>query len=273
MVLWSITVNEFNPYCFFDSSPLFDFSISSDCGDKTPVIFHRWQGRVEREIYYDEDFNQQEKITLFDETDLTKINGNYFCYKHISYKDLLGNGQIIKNVTECPSEYSKNCGRIDTLGQKLCIKDAEKCPLYDVGLGYQSDTDNYIINEGNSQSYYNKDGYNKPDKKIIGKLMLNQGQPCYYPLETLWTQFDRDENALTHLSCKLEIFDKYEDDRYELRGNITYKKLYKENLNQRCRDLVMDNINGDEVVYLYKREFYGIDKECDAKYNLNKDTF
>ena len=202
MVLWSITVNEFNPYCFFDSSPLFDFSISSDCGDKTPVIFHRWQGRVEREIYYDEDFNQQEKITLFDETDLTKIDGNYFCYKHISYKDLLGNGQIIKNVTECPSEYSKNCGRIDTLGQKLCIKDTEKCPLYDVGLGYQSDTDNYIINEGNSQAYYNKDGYNKPDKKIIGKLMLNQGQPCYYPLETLWTQFDRDENALTHLSCK-----------------------------------------------------------------------
>ena len=44
-------------------------------------------------------------------------------------------------------------------------------------------------------------------------------------------------------------------------------------MNQRCRDLVMDNINGDEVVYLYKREFYGIDKECDAKYNLNKDTF
>ena len=58
--------------------------------------------------------------------------------------DLLNNGQIISNGTECPEEYKTNCGRIDTLNQELCIKEDEKCPLYDVGIGNQEDTNNYI---------------------------------------------------------------------------------------------------------------------------------
>ena len=33
----------------------------------------------------------------------------------------------IKNGTECPKEYNKNCGRIDTLNQQLCIKENKKC--------------------------------------------------------------------------------------------------------------------------------------------------
>ena len=66
---------------------------------------------------------------------------NIFCYKHISYKDLLNNGQIIKKGEKCPLEYSQNCGRLDTLEQELCIKNTEKCPLYDLGLGYKYDSD------------------------------------------------------------------------------------------------------------------------------------
>ena len=88
------------------------------------------------------------KLTVFikklklNETDITKINGYYFCYKHLSYKDLLYNGQIIKQGTECPKEYNKNCGKIDTLNQELCIKENEKCPLYDIGIGIPPDSDN-----------------------------------------------------------------------------------------------------------------------------------
>ena len=57
------------------------------------------------------------------------------------------NGQIIKKGTKCPSEYPKNCGRIDTLEQELCIKENEKCPLYDAGIGNQTDLDNYKYDE------------------------------------------------------------------------------------------------------------------------------
>ena len=37
-----------------------------------------------------------DEIVIKDETDLKKINGKYFCFKNISYKDLLNNGQIVK---------------------------------------------------------------------------------------------------------------------------------------------------------------------------------
>ena len=78
-------------------------------------------------------------------TDITKINGYSFCYKYISYKDLLYNGQIIKKGETCPQEYQKNCGIIDTLEQELCIKNEDKCPLYDLGIGQKTDTANYIL--------------------------------------------------------------------------------------------------------------------------------
>ena len=257
----------------FDSSPLFDFSIGNDCQNKNKVIFHRWGGRKEIETYFDiDDFSIKTETNIVDETDITKINGNFFCYTHISYKDLLYNGQIIKKGKECPSEFKKNCGRIDTLEQELCIKENEKCPLYDVGLGEQTDLDNYIFNE-ESNVYYNNDNYNKDDKKIIGRLILNDGQPCYNSSEKLWRQFNSIEAADTHLQCEIEVFGKYTDDRFEQKGNITYKKLYEDNLNSKCQSLVLKYLKGNEVISLYKREFFGIDKECDKKFNLNEDSF
>ena len=139
-----IKYNYFDPYNLFGSSPLFDFSISKDCKDKSAISFHQWGGRLEKKWTLDNDFNVQYYYEAYDQTDLKKINGYYFCYRYISYKDLLYNLQIIKKGTECPSEYKKNCGRIDTLEQELCIKENEKCPLYDIGIGNKSNDENYI---------------------------------------------------------------------------------------------------------------------------------
>ena len=89
----------------------------------------------------------------------------------------------------------------------------------------------------------------------------------------LWRKFDSKEATETHLQCEFEVFGRYSDERYEQKGNITYLRLYKDNLNSESQNIVIDNLKGDEVVYLYKREFFGIDKECDEKFNLNQDTF
>ena len=99
-----IKVNNFNSLDIFDSSPLFNFTISNDCQGKSSIVFHRWGGRKEWDWSIDDDFNIEIETKIVDETDITKINGNYFCYKHISYKDLLYNGQIIKKGEECPLE-------------------------------------------------------------------------------------------------------------------------------------------------------------------------
>ena len=169
--------------------------------------------------------DDSERTSVEDETDIKKINGKYFCYKHLSYIDLLNNGQIIKNGSECPSEYPKNCGKLDTLKQELCIEEHKKCPLYDIGIGNRTDDDNYIYIES-AKVYYNKENYNKENKKIIGRLILNDGQPCYNPFEKLWRKFNSKEAVNSHLKCDINVFDKYNDDRYKNKGEVFLIKDY-----------------------------------------------
>ena len=214
-----------NIFDAFESSPLFDFSIKETCDSNFPLVFHTWAGiRVSSGGKYS-------SSKIVDVTDITKINGYSFCYKYISYKDLLYNGQIIKKGETCPQEYQKNCGIIDTLEQELCIKNEDKCPLYDLGIGQKTDTANYISkSETEGNVYYNNEDYNDPNKRIIGKLILNEGQPCYRLNEKKWRTFLFEEAGKEHLKCELEVFGKFEDDRYSQRGDITYYKLYEDNL-------------------------------------------
>ena len=214
-----ITLNYFDVSELFNLSPLFDFSYSNDCQGKSEIIFHKWEGRTESKWTLGDYAIPKKETKIFDQTDIKKINGNYFCYRKILYKDLLYNGQIIKKGEECPSEYKKNCGRIDTLEQELCIKENEKCPLYDIWLGSQSDIYNYTSID--NKIYYNNENYNKPNKKIIGRLILNEGQPCYNSTEKLWRRFSSEEGFETNLQCHMKVFDKYYDDRYEKKESIS----------------------------------------------------
>ena len=250
---------------FFNLSPFFDFFLSDDeCYNSSVNIFHSWGG-WNKTVF---SFLDNKYITKNnDAADIKKINGKYFCYKNISYLSLLNNGQIIKNGAECPKEYKKNCGRIDTLNQELCIKENEKCPLYDIGIGSPPDKINYNYNK-NSNIYFNNDNYNSINKTIIGKLILNDGQPCYNSNEKLWRQFNPLETLVTHLSCSdITVFGKNAEDRFQIQGNITYRKIYQDNLNENAKQIIMDKI-GDETVSLYKREFYGLDKMCYKKFPL-----
>jgi len=113
-----------NIFDTFESSPLFNFRIGTDCGANDHITFHVWEGRKE---YYRSGKSKETRIV--DRTDITKINGNMFCHAKKTYKELLYNGQIIKKGQECGTEYPKNCGIIDTLEQQLCIKNDEKCPF------------------------------------------------------------------------------------------------------------------------------------------------
>ena len=258
-------VNEFSFSEPDDTSPLFDFQIKSHCGNQSTLTLHRWGGFKE----YDPMF---EKYNIHYETDIKKINGNYFCYKKISYRSLLYNGQIIKNGSECPQKYHKNCWKLDTLEQELCIQENENCPIYEIGIGIKPGDENYIYNE-KANVYYNNQSYNKKGKKIIGKLILNDRQPCYNSLEKLWKKFNSNEAVETNLKCKMEVFGKYNDDRYKNKGNISYKKLYEDNLSRYCQNILLNDLGGNEEVSLYQREFLGIDKECDKNFALTKDTF
>ena len=62
----------------FDSSPLFDFSISDNCQGKSNISFHRWGGRAKTSIRSNIDFQTEKVEVAYDQTDIRKINGNYF---------------------------------------------------------------------------------------------------------------------------------------------------------------------------------------------------
>ena len=261
-----------NLFDALDSSPLFEFTVQSQNCDypKSRLIFHVWEGR--KETAYSGRRHRSRTI-IVDKTNIDKIYGNYFCYNHISYKTLLYNGQIIKKEENCGDKYPKDCGIIDTLNQHLCIGDNDNCPLYDVGIGDENDFNSSIYDyNDNAGVYYNKNNYNESDKKIIGKIILNDGQPCYKLNEKLWRKFDSDEAGDEHLKCDLEIFGEITDKRYDEKGKIKYQKLYEDNLSPTNYDLVKDDI-GNEYVSLYSREFLGIDKTCDEKNKINKKDY
>ena len=88
-----------------------------------------------------------------------------------------------------------------------------------------------------------------------------------------YEKFSSEEGFETNLQCHMNIFDKYYDDRYEQRGSISYIQLYEDNLNSECQKLLLNNIIVSDKVPLYKREFFGINKQCDEKYNLNNNTY
>ena len=243
----------------YEFSPLFDFTINIYCGFKSNIIFHKWEGRKRFK-------GKLERIE--DKTEIVFINGVKFCYnKENTYKDLLYNDQIINENETCKNGF-KSCGIIDTLNQILCVENNETCPLYDVKIGYQKDKENEYIYDPMTNISYNNENY-KGEKKIIGKIILNDGQPCLSPNEKLWKKFNKKEAGNGHLKCKKTIKNYKNDVRYEEIGKITYKKLYEDNLNTECKDLLLDKIK-DEQVSLYKREFIGINKLCDEKSNFSK---
>ena len=256
----------------FESSPLFDFSLDTSCGIREHIIFHVWEGRKEYSSRTDISGYSYTDIHTVDRTVIDKINGYYFCYTNISYKDLLYNDQIVKEGETCPEKYPKDCGIIDTLNQHLCIKNEEKCPLYDIRIGEPKNKNAYINERNNSGIFYNNENYDEPNKKIIGKLILSDGQPCYKLNEKLWRKFDSQESAGNNLECEFELNGVKTDNRYSNQGDITYKKLYEILPKDTWIELELDKKIKNEYVSLYKREIFGIDKECDKKSSLNPEN-
>ena len=251
-----------------ESSPLFDFEISQSCRGKSNVIFHVWGGWEIVETHlttYHGRSRTQVTSEVVDQTNIEIINGYKYCYRNYpTYRDLLYNGQIIKGNEKCPDNY-KSCGIIDTLNQILCVSNTEKCPLKDIYFG-QINLNGYTYDSDLDISY-NNENY-EGDEKIIGSLVLNDGQPCLSVEEKLWKKFHSDEAGDGHLECEETIENVENDKRYKAIGQVTYKSLYTDNLSEENKKILLGSV-GNAKVTLYKREFLGIDKDCDEKFDMS----
>ena len=250
-----------------ESSPLFEFKVDSNCGKLSNVVFHRWEGlKKNPSRNYEVEYSDK-----YEKADIKILYGKKFCYNKISYKELLYNGQIRKKEEQYDSDYTQDCGIIDTLNQHLYIEEGDKCPIYDVGIEEPDNLNNYdYIKNEDYYIYYNKEDSNTDtNKKIIGKLILSDGQPCYKLEEKPWRKFSSDEAGEGYLKCKVEIFGKLTDERYINKGDITYDILYRENLISNNYQLLKLKLNNYKVS-LFQRVFLGIDKACDMKNEISR---
>ena len=109
-------------------------------------------------------------------------DGSFQIHKY-SYKYLLKNSQ-----SPC-KKYFKKCGKLDTLGNLMCIPDNDNCPINNVVIDLTDNYNKYIakeykmvnlkgLTEGYSLYYTNKE----TDNNIIAKfkLITNKGEKPRY---------------------------------------------------------------------------------------------
>ena len=81
----------------------------------------------------------------------------------------------------------------------------DECPLYDVGISegdnYYKDNADYTYDENSIEYIIIKILIMNRIKKIIGKIVLNEGEPCYLFNEKLWRTFIFNEAGESHLKC------------------------------------------------------------------------
>ena len=141
---------------------------------------------------------------------------SYVLYLKYNYVDLL------KNSTKdnCQKNF-KQCGILDTYGNKLCYNESLPCPINHILVDLKSKKREYLnkgyfsfnlFNESSDlQLYYTN---NKIDNPVIVDIIYSNSQPKYIS----YSNFILDHDALKKvLSDKLEIefgdfYDEYDDD-------------------------------------------------------------
>jgi len=183
---------------------------------------------------------------------------------------------------ECPELYPKKCGKIDSLGNILCIKNELNCPINDIII--TSDNSNppvgYITvdipqqsNTSTTKIYYTN---TKTDNNIILYTKISDKQPCADP--SYRNYFNNSVGIIDSFyeksNCSL-VNNKYHDTDYKEIGSWNFEDLlqYNDIYNSTIIFYNAMNINLNHSVSLYGKNYVGIKQSCKEKIlNSYKDT-
>lgn len=238
-------------------------------------------GTLERNLCSESDSKKGcTNVTAIEAIKYTNWKGKQFCYDNnkgnVSYSILL-KSSVNANET-CP-EGQKQCGLLDTLNHKLCVKNEESCPI------------NYmIVNENETFTIENttykftsiKLNDNKylhytneaVDSYIITQLSVSDGDICIDPSELNLKYETYLLNYYENYGCSY----KYDNTTY----NENYKQVDKVNKYTLMNDNgifakigTTDFYKPEELkaneTYLYQSPYMGIKKECINKLDITKD--
>ena len=273
--------------------PLSELEYASNCKDKYNGNLYKFPGTQVgctcvnvNNYYYDQTgkhevnpgtcshnqtLNGCEEVTPVRSRKIEKwINGK-FCSKNytqpIELKGYLHylNSSVLEKE-ECQNGYKK-CGKLDNMGNYLCLPEEEECPINDIIVSDKERDDlenyNYIL-IGNKFYYYS----NSTDKPIITKLKVVEGKMCmdrsYYYTE--YPQYILDNN-FPYYGCQNKIEGKLYDDNIEYLDYRKKKDFYLEdgfNLNEYFSQWYYDFpfYSLEAKMSLYPQRYIGYDKQC-----------
>ena len=208
-------------------------------------------------------------VNAFPRVDLRKWHSNEFCSKKY-----LNNEGYKKYFTDsvgvdenCPNGYKK-CGKLDDMGNYLCLPQGESCPINDIQT---SNLKNDSLIEKGYEEYEIGDKYlyftNKSENPLITKLKIAEEKLCagkgyYY---TSYPQFILDENFGLY-GCRYKISGSLYDDTVSKLDIMTKNELFTNNnfsmysrYNNSC-EYPYFSLNAE--MFLYPKRYIGFNKKC-----------
>ena len=273
--------------------PLSEFEYASNCYDKYNGNLYTFPGSqhgctcVHISYYYydqtgekqvnigkctsNQTYNGCEEVPAVKMQKLQNWNYGKFCSKSYELSsELKGylyflNSSVLENE-ECQKGY-KRCGKLDDMGNYLCLPENEECPINDiiVSTTILSDLTDYNYTRINGKYFYYT---NLSDKPIISKLKVMEGKMCmdraYYYTE--YPQYILDNN-FKYYGCKHKIEGEIYDKNIETLDTRTKEVFYSDNrLNlkdyyyQWYFDFPFYSLNAQ--MNLYPQRYLGYDKQC-----------
>jgi len=235
----------------------------------------KYQVNPER-CYYNQTYNGCVDIKEIKEKKLDAWNKKRFCTKlynitSSSFKGYLYflNNSVFENE-ECKSGYKK-CGKLDDMGNYLCLPENEECPINDVisSITRREDLENKnysFITVNNKYLYYSNQGVDKP---VISKFKVVEGKLCADKtyVHTNYPQYILDKQ-FAYYGCRNKVNDQLYEDYDEL-DSMTKGDFYiGSDLNLNTTNYYYAFYNDypfyslEANVSLYSKRYIGFDKKC-----------
>ena len=289
--------------------PLSEFEYSSNCQDKyygsiytfsgtkkgctcVNVTSYRYRQSGKGEVNpgscsYNQTRNKCQNISPIESKKLYFWENGKFCSKYYNTSELSLNGYLyflnssVLENEECESGYKK-CGKLDDMGNYLCLPISEECPINDIKVTYgrsiELEEQNYFYTNLSDKYFYYT---NNSEKPIISKLKAAEGKLCmdrtyFY---TDYPQYILDNN-FNNYGCRHKIDGKLYDSNFEILdtrkkidiytdSDFLIKDLYSWNYDFPYFSLEVD-------MALYPQRYIGFSKKClnnAGAFNSNKFPF
>jgi hypothetical protein len=213
--------------------------------------------------------------------------GVNICVKRLNYSMTLNNnatffikklGLLNLNDSSCPNN-TRQCGRLDNLGNSLCVDANSDCPINDIKIGKNLSS---VITLADYKSLSLSNGYSLyfSNKKVNSSIYINfdvsEGGVCIDPTEhnyrsKIYPLF-KDQDPY---DCDNKINGTVFDIRYTMKDKYNTNEFFLENNNLlgKLKSLPKweeEYYNKSTEIELYSRPFISWKKECNTEENHPK---